>query len=74
MYPKSPCPVSFQEGASANTCVSTSLSGIVTYRFVIQFKRPPYQERVVREYLQALPKGTYKGLFNPCVIYFLLVT
>jgi tripeptidyl-peptidase-1 len=29
------------------------------------FDRPFYQEEVVEEYLKALPKGTYAGLFNP---------
>ncbi|KAF8076737.1 subtilisin-like protein [Lyophyllum atratum] len=29
------------------------------------FSRPHYQEAVVNRYLAALPKGTYKGLFNP---------
>ncbi|KAF5388188.1 hypothetical protein D9615_000691 [Tricholomella constricta] len=29
------------------------------------FPRPKYQDRVVQKYLKALPKGTYKGLFNP---------
>ncbi|KAF5388189.1 hypothetical protein D9615_000690 [Tricholomella constricta] len=28
------------------------------------FARPKYQDKVVRKYLEALPKGTYKGLFN----------
>ncbi|KAF8897766.1 tripeptidyl peptidase A [Infundibulicybe gibba] len=29
------------------------------------FKRPAYQDKVVQAYLNALPKGTYSGLFNP---------
>ncbi|KAA1473405.1 tripeptidyl peptidase A [Dentipellis sp. KUC8613] len=29
------------------------------------FPRPLYQEAAVRRYLDALPEGTYKGLFNP---------
>ncbi|KAF4619781.1 hypothetical protein D9613_004978 [Agrocybe pediades] len=29
------------------------------------FPRPLYQEIAVRKYLKNLPKGTYKGLFNP---------
>ncbi|PPQ92359.1 hypothetical protein CVT25_008709 [Psilocybe cyanescens] len=29
------------------------------------FPRPLYQEKAVKAYLNALPKGTYKGLFNP---------
>ncbi|RDB20087.1 Tripeptidyl-peptidase sed2 [Hypsizygus marmoreus] len=29
------------------------------------FARPAYQEQAVSSYLAALPKGTYKGLFNP---------
>ncbi|KAF5363393.1 hypothetical protein D9756_000248 [Leucocoprinus leucothites] len=29
------------------------------------FARPKYQDKVVTKYLNALPKGTYAGLFNP---------
>ncbi|KAG6910783.1 hypothetical protein DXG01_007671 [Tephrocybe rancida] len=29
------------------------------------FGRPKYQDDAVKKYLAALPKGTYKGLFNP---------
>ncbi|ETW83671.1 serine protease S53 [Heterobasidion irregulare TC 32-1] len=29
------------------------------------FSRPAFQEKAVTGYLSALPKGTYKGLFNP---------
>ncbi|VDC02574.1 unnamed protein product [Peniophora sp. CBMAI 1063] len=29
------------------------------------FARPAYQDKVVTAYLASLPKGTYKGLFNP---------
>ncbi|KAF9498824.1 tripeptidyl peptidase A [Pleurotus eryngii] len=29
------------------------------------FDRPSYQDTAVKEFLRGLPKGTYKGLFNP---------
>lgn len=32
-----------------------------------QFARPAYQEKTVKEYLGALPKGIYEGLFNSYV-------
>ncbi|KAL5530094.1 hypothetical protein ACEPAF_6351 [Sanghuangporus sanghuang] len=31
------------------------------------FARPAYQDTVVQAYLDALPKGTYAGLFNPAL-------
>jgi tripeptidyl-peptidase-1 len=33
--------------------------------YLFKFKRPAYQEQAVQDYLKALPKGTYAGLFNP---------
>jgi len=59
------CPFVTSVGGTVNipeVAVSRFFSG---GGFSDYFKRPPYQERAVHDYLKSLPKGTYKDLFNP---------
>ena len=51
--------------------------GIISDDFIFdlshQFSRPKYQDKAVSQYLSALPNGTYAGLFNPYVIFYLTI-
>ncbi|KAF9450673.1 subtilisin-like protein [Macrolepiota fuliginosa MF-IS2] len=59
------CPFVTAVGGTTNVpevAVSRFFSG---GGFSDYFERPAYQDKVVQNYLNALPKGTYEGLFNP---------
>jgi tripeptidyl-peptidase-1 len=59
------CPFVTAVGGTTNVpevAVSRFFSGGGFSNF---FARPDYQEKAVSKYLAALPKGTFKGLFNP---------
>ena len=51
--------------------------GIISDGFIFdlshQFSRPKYQDKAVSQHLSALPNGTYAGLFNPYVIFYLTI-
>ncbi|KAF8165634.1 peptidase S8/S53 domain-containing protein [Crassisporium funariophilum] len=57
-------------GINPETAVTRFFSG---GGFSNYFSRPSYQDKAVQGFLDSLPKGLYKGLFNPSVPYPILL-
>ena len=66
--------VFFSGGGFSDYVCGRLVSDDFTFNLSHQFSRPKYQDEVVTQYLNALPNGTYVGLFNQYVsIHFLTI-